>query len=234
LGALKDVVWRDAFPLITFSIGQESFLVERSNEQWIAALSQPGSDEYDGALEDLRVILTRGLGYALADRSNVRGTDLEDFAQDALLKILKGLHTFRGESRFTTWAHKIAVRVAFTELRRRRWRDVSFDEMTESREGVSDFIPESLADPAIGPEQEAMQHAILDTLRRLIREELTDRQRQAMQAVLKGMPLGEVARRMDTNRNALYKLLHDARQRLQKRMLGEGLLAQDVMSAFEL
>jgi RNA polymerase sigma-70 factor (ECF subfamily) len=234
LGALKDVVWRDAFPLITFSIGQESFLVERSNEQWIAALSQPGSDEYDGALEDLRVILTRGLGYALADRSNVRGTDLEDFAQDALLKILKGLHTFRGESRFTTWAHKIAVRVAFTELRRRRWRDVSFDEMTESREGVSDFIPESLADPAIGPEQEAMQHAILDTLRRLIREELTDRQRQAMQAVLKGMPLGEVARRMDTNRNALYKLLHDARQRLQKRMLEEGLLAQDVMSAFEL
>jgi RNA polymerase sigma-70 factor (ECF subfamily) len=39
---------------------------------------------------------------------------------------------------------------------------------------------------------------------------------------------------MDTNRNALYKLLHDARRRLQKRMLDEGLSAQDVMSAFEL
>jgi len=208
-------------------------LVERSNEQWIAALSQPGTDEYDVALDDLRAILVRGLGYALSDRSNVRDTDLADFAQDAILKILKGLHTFRGESRFTTWAHKIAVRVAFTELRRRRWRDVSLDEMTESKEGDADFIPESLADPSIGPEQEAMQRAILDTLRRLIREELTDKQRQAMQAVLKGMPLGEVARRMDTNRNALYKLLHDARQRLQKRMLDEGLSAQDVMSAFE-
>ena len=57
---------------------------------------------------------------------------------------------------------------------------------------------------------------------------------QTMQAILKGMPLEEVARRMDTNRNALYKLLHDARQRLQKRMLDEGLSAQDVMSAFEL
>jgi RNA polymerase sigma-70 factor (ECF subfamily) len=75
---------------------------------------------------------------------------------------------------------------------------------------------------------------MLDTLRRLIREELTDKQRQAMQAVLKGMPLEEVARRMDTNRNALYKLLHDARQRLQEAMLDEGLSAQDVMSAFEL
>lgn len=209
-------------------------MVEHSNEQWVAALSQPSTGEYDVALEDLRVILVRGLGYALADRSNVRDNDLEDFAQDAILKILKGLHTFRGESRFTTWAHKIAVRVAFTELRRRRWRDVSLDEMTESREGNTDFIPESLADPSIGPEQEAMQQAILRTLRRLIRDELTDRQRQAMQAVLKGMPLEEVARRMDTNRNALYKLLHDARRRLQKRMLDEGLSAQDVMSAFGL
>jgi RNA polymerase sigma-70 factor (ECF subfamily) len=208
-------------------------LVDRSNEQWIAALSQPGP-EYDVALEDLRAILVRGLGYALSDRSNVRESDLEDFAQDALLKILKGLHTFRGESRFTTWAHKIAVRVAFTELRRRRWRDFSLDEMTESREGDSDFIPDRLADPSIGPEQEAMQRAMLDTLRRLIREELTDKQRQAMEAVLKGMPLEEVARRMDTNRNALYKLLHDARRRLQEAMLDEGLSAQDVMSAFEL
>jgi RNA polymerase sigma-70 factor (ECF subfamily) len=209
-------------------------LIERSNEEWVAALSQPGP-ERDVALEDLRAILVRGLGYALADRSNVRESDLSDFAQDALLRILKGLPTFRGESRFTTWAHKIAVRVAFTELRRRRWRDVSLDEMTESKEGVGDFIiPESLADPSIGPEQQAMQRAILRTLRQLINEELTDRQRQAMQAVLRGMPLEEVARRMDTNRNALYKLLHDARQRLQKRMLEQGLSAQQIMSVFDL
>jgi len=208
-------------------------LVERSNEEWIAALSQPGP-EYDAALEDLRAVLVRGLGYALSDRSNVRESDLEDFAQDAVLKILNGLHTFRGESRFTTWAHKIAVRVAFTELRRRRWRDVSLDEMTESRDGDADFIPSSLADPSIGPEQEAMQRAILFTLRRLIREELTDKQRQAMEAVLKGMPLEEVARRMDTNRNALYKLLHDARRRLQQHLQDEGLSAEDIMSAFEL
>jgi len=48
-----------------------------------------------------------------------------------------------------------------------------------------------------------------------------------------GMPLEEVARRMGTNRNALYKLLHDARRRLQKRMIAEGLSAQDVLAAFE-
>lgn len=208
-------------------------MVERSNEEWIEALSQPGPLR-DEALADLRVLLVRGLGYALSQRSNVRDSDLEDFAQNALLKILDGLDTFRGEARFTTWAHKIAVRVAFTELRRRRWRDVSLNEMTESKEDSTEFIPLDLADPSIGPEQRAMQRAILETLRRLIGEELTDKQRQAMQAMLRGMPLQEVAERMDTNRNALYKLLHDARRRLQQKMLEEGLSAQDVMSAFEL
>ncbi|MEJ2559451.1 MAG: sigma factor-like helix-turn-helix DNA-binding protein [Anaerolineae bacterium] len=64
-------------------------------------------------------------------------------------------------------------------------------------------------------------------------EELTPKQRQALQAVLGGMPLEEVARRTGTNRNTLYKLLHDARRRLQQSMLDEGLSAQDVLSAFE-
>jgi RNA polymerase sigma-70 factor (ECF subfamily) len=208
-------------------------LAERSNEEWTQALSRPGPGR-DAALEDLRLILVRGLGYGLSQRSNLRESDLEDFAQDALLKILDALHTFRGESRFTTWAHKIAVRVAFTELRRRRWRDVSLDELTESKNDDAEFIPAYLSDPSIAPEQQAMQQAILQTLRRLIREELTDRQRRAMQAALRGMPLGEVAERMDTNRNALYKLLHDARRRLQQKMLEEGLAAQDVRSAFDL
>jgi RNA polymerase sigma-70 factor (ECF subfamily) len=205
-------------------------LVERSNAEWIAALSQPGPQR-DAALEDLRLLLVRGLGYVLGSRSNLRESDLEDFTQDALLKILAGLDSFRGESRFTTWAHKIAVRVAFTELRRRRWRDVSLDGLRESK-GI-DFIPDNVDDPTIGPEQQAMRRIILSTLRRLIREDLTDRQRQAMTAVLNGMPLEEVARRMGTNRNALYKLLHDARRRLQKGMIDEGLSPQDVLSTFE-
>ena len=90
---------------------------ERSNEEWLADLQGPGRED---ALGDLRALLVRGLRYAMADRPSVTEVDLEDFAQDALMKILNALDTFRGESRFTTWAQKIAVRVAFTELRRRR------------------------------------------------------------------------------------------------------------------
>ena len=54
------------------------------------------------------------LGYALSSQSNTRQADLEDFVQDALLKILAALDTFRGESLFTTWAQNIAVRVGLT------------------------------------------------------------------------------------------------------------------------
>jgi RNA polymerase sigma-70 factor (ECF subfamily) len=203
-------------------------MTERTNEEWLAALRGPERDE---ALADLRVFLVRGLRYALAGRSGVDEATLEDFAQDALLRILKGLNSFRGESRFTTWAQKIAVNVAFTELRRRHWQDVSLDDVGVRED--TDFIPETLADPSAGPEQQALQGTMLSTLRRIIATELTDKQRQALVAArIHGMPLEEIARRMGTNRNALYKLLHDARQRLKKRLLAEGLSSQDVLAAF--
>ena len=97
-----------------------------------------------------------------------------------------------------------------------------------------DITPAVLTDPDASPEQQAAQQMMADIVHRLIAEELTERQRQAMTAImLGGMPLEEVARRMNTNRNALYKLLHDARQKLQKRMITQGLSAQDVLSAFE-
>ncbi|MFQ5858786.1 MAG: RNA polymerase sigma factor [Anaerolineae bacterium] len=205
-------------------------MVERTNQEWLAELRGLEQEE---ALADLRALLVKGLRYAMADRPAVTEADLEDFAQEALLKTLAGLDTFRGESRFTTWAQKIAVRVAFTELRRRRWKDVSIEDLiAKDREG--DWTPSILADAAPSPEQRVTQQLLMEMVQRLIAEELTERQRQAMTAaVIGGMPLEEVARRMGTNRNALYKLLHDARRRLQTRMMAIGLSPQDVLAAFE-
>jgi RNA polymerase sigma-70 factor (ECF subfamily) len=98
-----------------------------------------------------------------------------------------------------------------------------------------DFVPDLLIDHSAGPDQQAVQGAFLETLRRLISTELTEKQRQALIATrIQGMPLEEVARRMGTNRNALYKLLHDARQRLRKKMEEEGLSPQEVLDAFSL
>lgn len=202
-------------------------MVDRSNREWLDALR--GSERED-ALADLRALLVRGLRRALPD---VPEQSLEDFAQEALLKILAGLDSFRGESRFTTWAFKIAIHEAFTELRRRRWKNVSLQDLV-AKYDEGDFTPAALADRAPSPEQRVTQQMLLEMIRQLIDEELTERQRQAMiAAVFGGMPGDEVARRLGTNRNAFYKLLHDARQRLQRRLLARGLSVDEVMGAFE-
>jgi RNA polymerase sigma-70 factor, ECF subfamily len=206
-------------------------LRERTNEQWLAELRGP---ERDQALADLRVVLVRGLKAALAGRVR-RGLNetAEDFAQEALIKIMARLDTFRGRSRFTTWAQKVAVLTASTELRRKRWRDVSLQEVLD-RYGTNSGGVDRLADEQPTPEQLTIRETMLETLRRFVNEELTDRQREAMVAVMfQGMPLEEAARRMGTNRNALYKLMHDARKRLKKRMEAEGLSAQDVLGSMD-
>jgi RNA polymerase sigma-70 factor, ECF subfamily len=201
-------------------------VMERTNDQWLAALQGPRKEE---ALADLRVVLMRGLRAALRGRTAGVESSIEDFVQEALIRILDNLHSFRGESRFTTWAQKICVRTAFAETRRRRWSDVSLEEAI-LRHGESKSTP---VDSLANPEQAATRGIILAEFRRFIDEELTDRQRRALLAALGGMPLEAVADRMGTNRNALYKLLHDARKRLKRRMVAENLLPQDVLGAFE-
>jgi RNA polymerase sigma-70 factor (ECF subfamily) len=205
-------------------------MATRTNSEWLTDLLGPGKDQ---AIADLRVILVRGLTYTLSNRvqSNL-DAQVEDFVQDALLRILNNLDTFRGESRFTTWAQKIAVRVAFTELRRQRWKDISLEDLLP--EESVDFIPSVLADPSPNPERRANQTMLAEMIQKMINEDLTDRQRTAMMAIMAGgMPLEEVAERMGTNRNALYKLIHDARKRMQQRLFTSGLTPQDVLAAFE-
>ncbi len=199
---------------------------ERSNDQWLADLRGP---KKGAALEDLRVVLLRGLRAALRGRTSSVGLSVEDCVQEALIKILSNLDSFRGESRFTVWAQKIAVRTAFAEMRRRRWRDVSLEEAILRHEESASVA----ADPLVDPERTATQRLIMGQFRRFIDEELTERQRRALLAALGEMPLEEIAQRMGTNRNALYKLLHDARKRLKRRMVAESLSLQDVLTAFD-
>ena len=104
--------------------------------------------------------------------------------------------------------------------------------MEENEDGVS--FPSLMIDPSPNPDTLTQQNDMLMRIGRLINEELTDKQRQAMVATaIEGVPLEEVARRMDMKRNALYKLLHDARLRLKKRLANEGLTIEDVWAAFD-
>lgn len=207
-------------------------MAKKENSEWIELLSGEPDEE---ALLELRELLVRGLRYTLSSRTNTNlDAIIEDFVQESLLKILDKLDTFRGESQFTTWAQKIAVRVALTELRRRRWRNTSLDEMMTSKDGESFFEPKIMSDPKPSPENRTTREGMISLVQNLIVNELTERQRKAMTMVmLEGMPLEVAAEKLDTNRNALYKLIHDARVRLKKKLSDKGMTSEDVLSVFE-
>jgi RNA polymerase sigma-70 factor (ECF subfamily) len=199
----------------------------RENAIWMRDLRACGPVQA-AALTDLRGLLLRGLAKSFQARGDLDQAFVEDVVQQALVHILDHLEQFQGRSRFTTWAMAIAVRLAMSALRRKRWQDVSLESMTEP-------IERALAwdrDDTTGPAQHAEQHAIVETLRQLIDEALSDKQWMALTAELGGMPLEEIARRMGSNVNAVYKLLHDARQRLKRGLETAGYTAEDVRSAF--
>jgi RNA polymerase sigma-70 factor (ECF subfamily) len=218
-----------------FFFYNQTAMTSRTNEAWITDLNQPGPAR-EAALDDLHAIVLKGLPYALShwlpQNDPLFQPLVEEVTQETLLRVLDQLKTFEGRSLFTTWVHKIAIRIALTELRRKRWRDASLDELTDNEE----VQPPAglLANKQAGPETSAERADMLARLRRILDEELTPRQREALVLLgLQGMPMEQAASRMKTNRNALYKLLHDARLRLKRRLALEDLSPQDMLSAFE-
>ncbi|MEM8865723.1 MAG: sigma-70 family RNA polymerase sigma factor [Planctomycetota bacterium] len=202
--------------------------MERDNETWLAELrGESGSQE--AALTDLRRVLVAGLSKSLRGRAD-GANFFEDVAQDALVKILDKLDTFRGDSRFTSWALTIAVRGAITELRRKKWSEVSLDTLASDEDVARPMDP---ADSAAGPAEKTERKAILAELSRAIQENLTDKQRQALLAELGGMPQAEIARRTGSNRNAIYKMMHDARKRLKQTLESEGYSSVEIRLAFD-
>lgn len=210
-------------------------MATRSNETWLSDLRAEG-ERKSAALNDLRTVIHKGLPYALSRWLSPSQPQfealIEEVTQETLLRVLDQLDTFEGRSQFTTWVHKIAVRIALTELRRKRWRDSSLDELTENE----DVPPPQglLADSQAGPAVTAERADMLARVRRVIEEELTERQRQALVLLgLQDMPMEDAARKLKTNRNALYKLLHDARLRLRTRLAAEDISAHEVLALFE-
>ncbi|MBC8100001.1 MAG: sigma-70 family RNA polymerase sigma factor [Armatimonadetes bacterium] len=213
---------------------------ERTNEQWLAQLRADGAPQA-AALDDLRVRLQRSILYYLTqERSDLRDLathELEqmaqDFAQDALLRIIANLDSFRGESQFTTWANRIAVRLAISDLRRARYKDFSLDNLTADGELLPTTASLTSVPPP-GPEASTERNDVLELINRAFDEALTERQFRAIEAVaLKGIPMDVVAQQMGTNRNALYKLLHDARRKLRSYLEAEGLPMDYIMTLFQ-
>ena len=193
-------------------------------DDWPDRLRQTGP-ERDVAIEELRKTLLKGLGHMLRGRNS--SIQADDIVQDAMLKILNKLDTFEGRSKFTTWAMTIATRTAISEMRRKHCQNVSLDSM------MGDELKFEIVDTDVSASgQEADKITILIKLKELIATRLTDKQRQAVNALLNGLPVEEIASRTDSNRNAVYKLFHDARSNLREGFEKAGISAEDINAIF--
>ena len=198
-------------------------LLDPDSREWLAGLRGEGPVR-DGAVARLHALLLRAALFEVARRRPVlphlRGNDLEDIAHqaadDALVSVLARLDDFRGESRFTTWAYKFALLEAAVKLRRRAWqgREVPLE-------------PESWAmigSGGLAPDEEAEQSELLRAIQDAIDTVLTPHQRSVLVALaLNGVPIDVLAERLTTTRGALYKTLHDARQKLRRHLADAGL-----------
>jgi RNA polymerase sigma-70 factor (ECF subfamily) len=180
-------------------------------------LKSSGAEQAD-AITDLRAYVLRAAMHALRrSRGNLgrlASTEVnqlaEDCAQDALLAILQHLDEFRGESRFTTWVYSFAI------------DNPHLDEWTAG-EGRA---------PA-DPHRRTLQRETLAVIRETVDHHLSDRQQQALKAIFfEGVPLDEIARHWGSNRNAVYKLLHDARRKLKAHLEGRGFGVKETLDLF--
>ena len=192
-------------------------------QDWVEALSIPGPRQ-DHAMSSLHQMMLRAcrhqvrrMSAALAGVGNERLEEIANQAADeAMMAVLAKLSTFEGRSRFTTWAYKFAILQSATEVRRFAWarHEVELNDTMQ--------VMECGPSPASHAEASDLAAAV----RLAIEVALTPHQRRITIALLvDDVPIDVLAQRLGSNRNALYKTVHDARTRLRANLIASGHLA---------
>jgi RNA polymerase sigma-70 factor (ECF subfamily) len=225
-----DVVGRIPVRSGRTSSGEDA--VHAESERWLSSLRARG-EERELAISRLHGLLLRAARFEAARRRPLLGgigcRELDDLAvqaaDDALVAVLARLDSFRGASRFTTWAYKFAIYQTAVTLRRRAWQDreVPLDARSWA----------TLPDRGEQPQQHAEDAEVLAAVQRGIAA-LTRHQRDVLVALaLDEVPIDVLAERLGTTRGALYKTLHDARRNLRGHLAAEGLAALSTATAEE-
>jgi RNA polymerase sigma-70 factor (ECF subfamily) len=201
-------------------------LLDEESRAWLRDLRRQGPLR-DAAVARLHALLLRAARFEVARRRHshphLRGDELGEIAleaaDDALLSVLARLDDFRGASRFSTWVYKFALLEAAVKLRKRAWqgREIPLDDETWQ------LFSSARPGPADAAEQSELLGALEDGI-----AALTPHQRRVLTAIaVNGVPIDVLADRLNTNRGALYKTLHDARRNLRAHLARGGFTISD-------
>jgi RNA polymerase sigma-70 factor (ECF subfamily) len=199
--------------------------LDAESADWLRRLSACDGVRRQEAEGELHARLLRIALAEVGRRSGstpVTGPELTDVAHqaadDAMLAILAKLAGFRGESRFMTWAYRFVFLEVSGKLGRHYWRNPPVTLGAEQWERLPDRF-------AIDPEQHAESAAVLAEVRRVVEDELTVHQRRVFVAiVVDGIPLDALAVRLGLQRNAIYKVIFDARRKIRRALVAKGYL----------
>src|SRR3954447_7483876 len=195
---------------------------DEASQQWVDGLRSSGT-EHERCVAALHALLLRVARHEVSRRSGslrLHGPELEDIAQqasdDAVMAVRSKIDGFRGDSRFTTWAYKFVMFEVSTKIGRHFWRT----QRAVLSDEAWDRLPDSLS---VAPEQSAEHRELFAILRRAIDEELTHLQRRVFVAIaLHNVPMDAFARELGSSRNAVYKVLYDARRTLRESLRAAG------------
>ena len=200
-------------------------MVDPAPTDWVLALSSPGPEQQT-ALRALHALMVRAAAHqvwrmrgVLPDASpGTVDVIVNQAADEAMAALLRKLHTFEGRSAFTTWAFKFAILQAGSDVRQLQWQHREVELRDLDVEHLSSLVHE-------GPERQVEGSDLARALAASMRSCLTPHQRRVAVALLvDGVPIDVLAERLGTNRNALYKTVHDVRQRLRHDLTERGYL----------
>ena len=107
--------------------GQSAKMVAEAEAIRLAQAGNPAAFDFLYQLHSRRV-------YALCLRMVRNPSDAEDLLQEAFLQLFRKIGTFRGESAFSTWLHRMTANVVLLRLRKKALPTASLEETTEPDE----------------------------------------------------------------------------------------------------
>jgi RNA polymerase sigma-70 factor, ECF subfamily len=199
--------------------------LDSESAAWVDALEGGGGSQYEQActrLHELLVRIAMDEVFRRGPRYRITGPELNDLAHqaaaDALMRITHKIQEFRGDARFTTWAFRFVVLEVSSKLGRHFWRLSNtwfdFDEWAQ--------VPDR---SGTDPVSHWQARELVEAARNAVETALSAHQRQVFTAVVNGVPLETLASELETNRNALYKTMFDARKKLRAQLMASGHLS---------